>query len=101
MLVQAFDPRLLRELRALLGEQGPRLIQLVADIPRFDQMVTRSGLREISTYAQGIAPSRERILTDAAGRVTGIDLVEQMIRVAAGEKLAMTQDDIKIDGWAI
>jgi propionyl-CoA carboxylase alpha chain len=33
--------------------------------------------------------------------ITGIDLVEQMIRVAAGEKLAYTQDDIKIDGWAI
>ncbi len=33
--------------------------------------------------------------------ITGIDLVEQMIRVAAGERLAMTQDDIKIDGWAI
>ena len=33
--------------------------------------------------------------------ITGIDLVEQMIRVAAGEKLAMTQEDIKIDGWAI
>ena len=33
--------------------------------------------------------------------ITGIDLVEQMIRVAAGEKLAMTQVDIKIDGWAI
>jgi propionyl-CoA carboxylase alpha chain len=33
--------------------------------------------------------------------ITGIDLVEQMIRVAYGEKLAMTQDEIKIDGWAI
>jgi propionyl-CoA carboxylase alpha chain len=33
--------------------------------------------------------------------ITGIDLVEQMIRVAAGEKLSMTQGDIKIDGWAI
>jgi len=33
--------------------------------------------------------------------ITGIDLVEQMIRVAYGEKLAMTQDDIGIDGWAI
>ncbi len=33
--------------------------------------------------------------------ITGVDLVEQMIRVAAGEKLSMTQDDIKIDGWAI
>jgi propionyl-CoA carboxylase alpha chain len=33
--------------------------------------------------------------------ITGVDLVEQMIRVAAGEKLSLTQDDVKIDGWAI
>ncbi|HWT96486.1 MAG TPA: acetyl-CoA carboxylase biotin carboxylase subunit [Terriglobales bacterium] len=33
--------------------------------------------------------------------VTGLDLVEQMIKVAAGEKLAMKQSDIKLKGWAI
>jgi propionyl-CoA carboxylase alpha chain len=33
--------------------------------------------------------------------VTGIDLVEQMIRVAAGEKLAFGQSDIRLNGWAI
>ena len=33
--------------------------------------------------------------------VTGIDLVEQMIRVAAGETLAIRQSDVKFDGWAI
>ncbi len=33
--------------------------------------------------------------------VTGLDLVEQMIRVAAGEKLAFGQDDVKLNGWAI
>ncbi|MEP2736775.1 MAG: acetyl/propionyl/methylcrotonyl-CoA carboxylase subunit alpha [Erythrobacter sp.] len=33
--------------------------------------------------------------------ITGVDLVEQMIRVAAGEKLEMTQGDVGIDGWAI
>jgi propionyl-CoA carboxylase alpha chain len=33
--------------------------------------------------------------------VTGIDLVEQMIRVAAGEKLKIKQSDVKIAGWAV
>jgi len=33
--------------------------------------------------------------------ITGIDLVEQMIRVAAGEELTIKQDDIGIDGWSI
>ena len=33
--------------------------------------------------------------------VTGIDLVEQMIRVAAGEKLSISQGDIKLTGWAV
>ena len=33
--------------------------------------------------------------------VTGIDLVEQMIRIAAGEKLTLKQGDIKFSGWAI
>ena len=33
--------------------------------------------------------------------VTGIDLVEQMIRIAAGEKLAIRQSDVKFDGWAV
>jgi propionyl-CoA carboxylase alpha chain len=33
--------------------------------------------------------------------ITGLDLVEQMIRVAAGEKLSFTQDDLKINGWSM
>ena len=33
--------------------------------------------------------------------VTGIDLVEQMIRVAAGEKLTIKQTDVKLSGWAV
>jgi propionyl-CoA carboxylase alpha chain len=33
--------------------------------------------------------------------ITGVDLVEQMIRVAYGEKLAIRQQDVKLDGWAV
>ncbi len=33
--------------------------------------------------------------------ITGLDLVEQMIRVAAGERLAFTQADVKREGWAM
>ena len=33
--------------------------------------------------------------------ITGIDLVEQMIRVAAGEPLKLKQSDVKLNGWAV
>ena len=33
--------------------------------------------------------------------ITGVDLVEQMIRVANGEKLAIKQKDVKLNGWAM
>ena len=33
--------------------------------------------------------------------ITGIDLVEQMIRSAAGEKLSLKQSDVKLNGWAV
>ena len=33
--------------------------------------------------------------------ITGVDLVEQMIRVAAGEKLSLNQDDVTLTGWAM
>jgi propionyl-CoA carboxylase alpha chain len=33
--------------------------------------------------------------------ITGIDLVEQMIRVASGEALSFGQDDVQLNGWAM
>ncbi|MEL6801044.1 MAG: acetyl/propionyl/methylcrotonyl-CoA carboxylase subunit alpha [Pseudomonadota bacterium] len=33
--------------------------------------------------------------------ITGVDLVEQMIRIAAGERLSISQSDVGINGWAI
>ncbi|WP_064428937.1 acetyl/propionyl/methylcrotonyl-CoA carboxylase subunit alpha [Rickettsia sp. Tenjiku01] len=32
--------------------------------------------------------------------ITGIDIVEEMIQIAAGEKLSFTQDDVQLKGWA-
>jgi glycerophosphoryl diester phosphodiesterase len=77
VVVQSFDAPGLRDLRALLGDDGPTMFQLVDDDVADDQLVTNAGLRGISTYAQGIAPSRHRILPrDAEGNLTGVtDLV--------------------------
>jgi glycerophosphoryl diester phosphodiesterase len=79
VVVQSFDRPALRALRADLGDRGPEVFQLVDDTDADDALVTPSGLREVSTYAQGIAPSRDRILLrDDHQTLTGIsDLVPQ------------------------
>jgi glycerophosphoryl diester phosphodiesterase len=79
VVVQSFDRPALRALRADLGDRGPEVLQLVDDTPDGDAAVTPAGLREVSTYAQGIAPSRDRILLrDEHQALTGIsDLVAQ------------------------
>ncbi len=76
-MVQSFDAAVLRELRARLGEHGPQLIQLIDDHAAGDRLVTPAALREISTYAQGIAPSVERILGCGGPAGRRCDLVEQ------------------------
>jgi glycerophosphoryl diester phosphodiesterase len=68
VLLQSFEPAVLRDLRARLGEHGPQMVQLVDDIPEGDRMVTPAGLREISTYAQAIGPSVDRLLGGRNGR---------------------------------
>jgi glycerophosphoryl diester phosphodiesterase len=82
VILQSFDARGLRDLRALLGDDGPTMFQLVDDAPEDDQLLTNAGLRGISTYAQGVAPSRHRILPrDAEGHLTGVtDLVARAHR---------------------
>jgi glycerophosphoryl diester phosphodiesterase len=62
VVLQSFDAAALRSLREDLGDDGPQLLQLVDDLPEDDLLVSPAGLREVSTYAQGIAPSRHRIL---------------------------------------
>jgi len=62
VILQSFDAAAMRRLRAELGDDGPTMLQLLGEGPDFDPLVTPSGLREISTYAQGIAPTRNRLL---------------------------------------
>jgi glycerophosphoryl diester phosphodiesterase len=83
-MVQSFEAGVLRDLRARFGEDGPQLVQLVDEFQEGDRMVTPAGLREISTYAQAIAPHVERVLLTAHGRpVTGRSpLVEEAHRAA-------------------
>jgi glycerophosphoryl diester phosphodiesterase len=80
VMLQSFEPSVLRDLRARLGDDGPQMVQLVDDLPEGDLMVTPSGLREISTYAQAIGPSVERILASVGGRRS--PLVDEAHRAA-------------------
>jgi glycerophosphoryl diester phosphodiesterase len=79
VVIQSFDFDLLRSLRADLGDDGPRMLQLVSDKQWHEHLLSPAGLREVSTYAQGIAPSRHRILLrDEQDAFTGVsDLVDQ------------------------
>ena len=83
VLLQSFDAPAVRRLRELLGDDGPRMIQLIAAAEFHDALVTPAGLREVSTYAQGIGPSRHRILLrDANDVLTGVsDLVHRAHQV--------------------
>ena len=95
---EAPSPFLTEALRKTLGDQAISL----AKAAHYDSAGTVEFLvdknhdfyfLEMNTRLQVEHPVTELI--------TGIDLVEQMIRVAAGEKLSFTQEDIKIKGWAI
>jgi glycerophosphoryl diester phosphodiesterase len=81
VVVMAFEPGALRALRADLGPNAT-LVQLIEEEGVQDALVTPSGLREISTYADGIAPHKGRILLHGAdGSLIGVsDLVTQAHR---------------------
>src|ERR1700750_587709 len=98
VIEQAPSPLLDVETRRKMGEQAVALAKAVnydsAGTVEFVAGQDKSFyFLEMNTRLQVEHPVTEL--------VTGIDLVEQMIRVAAGEKLAFGQQDLKINGWAV
>jgi len=92
------SPLLDEKTRAKMGEQAVALAKAVgydsAGTVEFVAGQDRSFyFLEMNTRLQVEHPVTEL--------VTGIDLVEQMIRVAAGEKLTIKQGDVKLKGWAV
>jgi len=98
VIEEAPSPLLDPETRRAMGEQAAALARAVG----YDSVGTVEFVAgqdksffflEMNTRLQVEHPVTEL--------VTGLDLVEEMIRVAAGEPLRFGQDDVKLKGWAI
>jgi len=98
VIEEAPSPLLDEATRRKMGEQAVALARAVnydsAGTVEFVAGQDRSFFfLEMNTRLQVEHPVTEMI--------TGVDLVEEMIRVAAGEKLRLAQADIRLDGWAV
>jgi len=98
LLEEAPSTALTPELRRQIGEAAVRAAQAVGyynsgTVEFLLDRENRFYFIEMNTRIQVEHPVTEM--------VTGVDLVKEQIRVAAGEELSFGEDDIKIRGWAI
>ncbi|TKG95640.1 acetyl-CoA carboxylase biotin carboxylase subunit [Puteibacter caeruleilacunae] len=98
LLEEAPSSALSPELREEMGEVAVRLAKAVRyhSAGTVEFLLDSNGeyyFMEMNTRIQVEHPVTELI--------TGVDLIEKQIRIAAGEPLGLTQDDIKLNGWAI